>query len=345
MTGNLLLFARDPGNANQIVALDELLRAQMAGRDIDAPTAGAARLVAELAGGRTPDQILVLGSGAGAQVLAAAGIEVMTGLVDAAHRDSVEMLRKHRVDTVVTGLSDRDDRTPQALWRAAAACGAKSIALADDTTIALEYAKGDLMERFRDCSGREIFPGLLCVVDGKSRDAIVAAGIPDQVAQVIGNLHLRRFRHLAQAIDPNRVEAVRREWSATEENTVVLFASEPITQMHQYGKRRDHDELRLLSELIERVRTNRLEDAVACDGNTIVVVRPHPRDEIAKFKPYLSDDAPRTIISRVGSSAEAILAADAVVGITSMLLVEAAALDRPSVSLIDFDPQAAARGA
>jgi hypothetical protein len=77
----------------------------------------------------------------------------------------------------------------------------------------------------------------------------------------------------------------------------------------------------------------------------IVVVRPHPRDEIAKFKPYLSDDAPRTIISRVGSSAEAILAADAVVGITSMLLVEAAALDRPSVSLIDFDPQAAARGA
>ena len=58
-----------------------------------------------------------------------------------------------------------------------------------------------------------------------------------------------------------------------------------------------------------------------------------------------ADDAPRTIISRVGSSAEAILAADAVVGITSMLLVEAAALDRPSVSLIDFDPQAAARGA
>lgn len=344
MTGNLILFARDPGNANQIVALDELILAQMAGRDLDTPTAGATRLVAELAGGRTPDQILVLGSGAGAQVLAAASIEVMTDLADAAHRNPVEMFREYRVDTVVTGLSDRDDRTPQALWRAAAVCGAQSVALADDNTISLEHAMKDLKERFRDCDGREIFPGLLCVVDGKSRDTIVAAGIPDHAVRVIGNLHLRRFRHLAQAVDRNKVEAVRREWCATKENTVVLYASEPITQMHKHGKRRDHDELRLLSELIERVRTNSLEDAVPCDGNTIIVVRPHPRDEIAKFRPYLSGDAPRTIISRTGSSAEAILAADAVVGITSMLLVEAAALGRPSVSLIDFDPQAAALG-
>jgi hypothetical protein len=343
MTGNLILFARDPGNANQLVALNELIRAQMAGRDSDTPTAGAARLVAELAGGRAPDQILVFGSGVGAQVLAAAGIKVVSDPADAVHQDPVELFRAQRVDTVVTGLSDRDDRTPQTLWHAAAMCGAKSVALADDTTIATKHAKTDLMERFRDRDGREIFPDLLCVVDEKSRDAIVAAGIPEQTVRVIGNLHLRRFCQLAQSIDRHRIEAVRREWNATDESTIVLYASEPITQMQKHGKQRDHDELRLLSELIDRVRTNRLEDAVPCDGNTIVVVRPHPRDEVAKFKPYLSDDAPRTIISRVGSSAEAILAADAVVGITSMLLVEAAALNRPSVSLIDFDPQAAAR--
>ncbi|HCP00459.1 MAG: hypothetical protein CL573_01860, partial [Alphaproteobacteria bacterium] len=246
--------------------------------------------------------------------------------------------------TVVTGLSDRDDRTPQALWRAAALCGANSIALADDTTIALDHAKEDLIERFRNCDGGEILPGLLCVIDDKSQEAIATSGIPDQTVRVIGNLHLRRFRHLAQIIDRNRIEAVRREWCTNEENRVVLYASEPITQMYQHGKRRDHDELLLLSELIERVRTNRLEDTPPCDGNTIIVVRPHPRDEIAKFRPYLSDDAPRTIVSRAGSSAEAILAADTVVGITSMLLVEAAALGRPSISLIGFDPHAAALG-
>jgi hypothetical protein len=344
MTGNLVFFARDPGNANQLVALHELIQAQMAGHDSGTLSAGAARLVAELAGGHTPDQIVVFGSGVGAQVLSAAGIEIMTDPADALLQDPMKLLRERRMDTVVTGLSDRDDRTPQAMWRAAMLCGAKSVALADDTTIASKHAKQDLIERFRGCDGREIFPDLLCVVDEKSRNAVVAAGVPEQKVQVIGNLHLRRFCRLAQSIDRHRIEAVRREWNATKESTIVLYASEPITQMQEHGKRRNHDELRLLSELIDRVRTNRLEDAVPCDGNIIVVVRPHPRDEVAKFKPYLSVDSPRTIISRAGSSAEAILAADAVVGITSMLLVEAAALNRPSISLVDFDPQAAARG-
>ncbi|HCP01013.1 MAG: hypothetical protein CL573_05550, partial [Alphaproteobacteria bacterium] len=105
MTGNLMLFARDPGNANQLVALNELIRARMAGSNLNTPTADAASLIAELAGGRMPDQILVFGSGAGAEVLTTAGIEVMTDLADAAHLDPVEILRKHHVDTVVTGLS------------------------------------------------------------------------------------------------------------------------------------------------------------------------------------------------------------------------------------------------
>ena len=51
------------------------------------------------------------------------------------------------------------------------------------------------------------------------------------------------------------------------------------------------------------------------------------------------------MVSNSGSSVEAILAADVVAGITSMLLVEAAALNKPSISMIDFDPEAAARGA
>ena len=42
MTGNLVFFARDPGNANQLVALHELVHAQMAGQDSGTLSAGAA---------------------------------------------------------------------------------------------------------------------------------------------------------------------------------------------------------------------------------------------------------------------------------------------------------------
>ncbi|MDE0779539.1 MAG: hypothetical protein OSB67_02190 [Alphaproteobacteria bacterium] len=344
MKGNLLLFARDPGNANQIVALGELIRTHMTGREFNTLSESVAQLVSDLAIGRTPAQTIFAGSDSGGQVLEAAGIQNNSDLAEAVSANPLLMLREHRVDTVVTGLSDRDDRTPQALWRAATACGARSVALTDDTTIGLKHAQQDLNERFRDYNGEEIFPNLLCVVDENSRHIISAAGMPDDSIRVIGNLHLRRFCHLARAIDRDKIDGLRQEWGATKENRVVLYASEPITQMRKHGKARDHDELSLLAELIEQVRANKLGDTVPCDKNTVVVIRPHPRDEPTKFAPYLSDYMPRTIVSQNGSSAEAILAADAVVGITSMLLVEAAALNRPSISLIDFDPQAAASG-
>jgi len=345
MTGNLLLFARDPGNANQIVALAELIRSHVAGLNIDAPSAGSAKLVAELANGHRLHQLLFAGRDAAAYVLEAAGIKATQSMTDTALQDPTNMLREHQVGTLVTGLSDRDDRTPQALWRGARNCGAKSIVITDDSTISLRHARHDLNDRFRDSDGIQIFPDMLCVVDKESRRAVAAAGMSKNSIIIIGNMHLQRFRRLAQEIDEHEITTLRRKWGATEESKVVLYASEPITQMRKHGKTRNHDELSLLGELIDRVQNNRLTDNIICDANTIVVIRPHPRDESTKFEPYLFDQGPRTIVSRAGSSAEAVLAADTVVGITSMLLVEAAALGRPSFSLIDFDPHAAARGA
>ena len=345
MTGNLLLFARDPGNANQIIALEELIRSHLAGLNIDTPLAASAKLVAELANGRKPNQLLFAGRDAAAYVLEAAGIKTTISMTGATLQDPTKMLREHQVETLVTGLSDRDDQTPQALWRAANACGAKSVAIADDTTISLKHSRQDLNDRFRDADGIQIFPETLCVVDEESRRAVVTAGMPNDSIIIIGNLHLKRFRRLAEAIDQHKIITLRHKWGATEESKVVLYASEPITQMRKHGKTRNHDELSLLGDLIDRVRKNRLANNISCDAHTMVVVRPHPRDQLAKFQPYLVDQTPRTIVSRAGSSAEAVLAADAVVGITSMLLVEAAALQRPSFSLIDFDPHAAARGA
>jgi hypothetical protein len=345
MTGNLLLFARDPGNANQIVALAELIRAHVAGLTIDALSPVSAKLVAELAAGRKFNQLLFAGRDTASHVLEAAGISTTESITDTALQDPTNMLRDHQVETLVTGLSDRDDRTPQALWRAAASCGATSVVIVDDSTISLRHARRDLNDRFRDSEGIQVFPDMLCVVDEESRQAVTAAGMPKDLTIVIGNLHLQRFRRLAQEIDEHQIIALRSKWGTTEESKVVLYASEPITQMRKHGKTRNHDELSLLGELIDRVQNNRLTDNIICDANTIVVIRPHPRDESTKFEPYLFDQGPRTIVSRAGSSAEAVLAADTVVGITSMLLVEAAALGRPSFSLIDFDPHAAARSA
>jgi len=345
MAGKLLLFARDPGNANQIVALHELLTEVIAGNSPGQLAPGATRLAIDLANGRTADDILIGALDAAAGVLREAGLTADTELVFKENDDLVDLFTGRDIDAIVTGLSDRDDRTPQALWQTAAKYQKRSIAIADDNTLALRHAANDLADRFTDASGARVRPDVIGVVDNESCRALVNIGIPKDAIVILGNLHLRRFRRLARSIDLDSVEAVRREWGANQSDRVILFASEPITQMLTFGKMRSYNELMALDELFERIATGNFLPEIFSKEETLVIVRPHPRDNPCKYDRFLRRKEQRAIVSWAGSSAEAVLAADTVVGISSMLLVEAATLDIPSISMIDFDPQAAARGA
>lgn len=343
MTGRLLFFARDPGSANQIIALLKLVESHASGARIDNLTDDAVGLVDELSTAFRDAPPLLMARDIAFGILRAADLEPVAWRAPPTDMATLELLRANDVTMVITGFSDRDDHTPQALWRAAANCGARSMAIADDNTLGLRYAAADLYQRFTDANGHRIHPDRVCVVDGPSRQALEVVGIPGDAILTTGNLHLRRFRETARAIDPSAVSAVRRQWRANENDCVILFASEPISQMRPFGKERAHDEISALEELLSRVRAGQVSPRLSCGRTTLVVVRPHPRDDVRKFDTFVGQADPRLIVSRAGSSAEAILAADATVGIASMLLVEAAALDRPSFSLIDFDPQAAAQ--
>ncbi len=339
--GTLLLFARDPGSANQVLALYEMLTDQISGArpDSDSPVAS---LVRRLATGRSISDIRVAASRAALALLGDAGIAVEDW-------DSVRdidaisaRLADGQVAEIVTGLSDRDDRTPQKLWFAAKALGARTTALLDDTTVAHRMARADLDQRFRLPDGELVLPSVIAAIDDQSRNALIAAGIPADTITVIGHLHIHRFRRIAADMPEDSVRALRESWGAQDSDHVVLFASEPLREMAAEGKQRDVDELAVLTDLLERIRvgdpitTNREPDS------TIVVVRPHPREDDSKFAALPHDMKPRTLVSRDGSSAQAILAADTVVGISSMMLVEAASIGRPAHSMIDFDPAAAA---
>tara|TARA_Y100000588_G_C14157444_1_gene883315 strand:- start:149 stop:1186 length:1038 start_codon:yes stop_codon:yes gene_type:complete len=342
MTGNLLMFARDPGSANQLIALRELICGRLAGLETEELFLDATELVATLAKGRKVNEILFGGLDAALYVLKEAGIETEQDIARSVLQTPTQMLRENGISIVVTGLSDRDDQTPQELWRAARSSNVHSIALADDSTLSLPHARQDFKERFRDSRGLLVFPDVLCVVDEQSREAIIAAGMSRDATRVIGNLHLRRFQQLAKTVEQKKLTWLREIWGGNKKSQILLYVSEPITQMREYGKKRNHDELSLLEELLSQIQKGELSNGVPCNTNTMVVVRPHPRDDEKKFEPYLSDHRPRVIVSRHGSSAEAALAADIIVGITSMLLVEAATLKRPTLSLIGFNPQAAA---
>jgi hypothetical protein len=337
----LLLFARDPGSANQILALYELLIDQISGTrpDLDSPVVS---LVWRLAIERSISDIRVAASGVALGLLGDAGIAVHDW-------DSIRdidaittKLADEQVAEVVTGLSDRDDQTPQKLWLAAKALGVRTTALLDDTTVAHPMARADLDQRFCLTNGERVLPNVIAAIDDQSRNALIAAGVPADTITVIGHIHIHRFQRIAADMPDDKVRALREAWGAQDSDHVVLFASEPLREMAAEGKQRDIDELAILMELLGRIRVGDFITTNRGPDSTIVVVRPHPREDDAKFSTLPNDTKPRTLVSRDGSSAQAILAADTIVGISSMMLVEAASIGRPAHSMIDFDPAAAA---
>tara|TARA_B100000029_G_scaffold407532_1_gene408496 strand:- start:4017 stop:5069 length:1053 start_codon:yes stop_codon:yes gene_type:complete len=338
---SLMLFARDPGSANQILALKDLLEDEIKQKQqsLNPPMA---TLLKRLTKNLSISQIKFAASGPALSQLRGEGLSPENwNCVNSPERARASLSR-HQVRRLITGLSDRDDHTPQLLWAAASYYGANTLALLDDTTVTHPAAVSDLNERFRLPNGSMILPDTLGVINSGSRESLIKIGIPPSNIIVLGHLHLKRFKRLAATISPEKIAKLRHYWGVGPNANVILFASEPLSEMAEFGKSRDKNELSCLRELIRRVESR---DPIVVEPSknpTVIVVRPHPREYLEKFSGMKSDQLPRVIISREGTSAEAILAADSVFGITSMLLVEAASLGRRAQSLIDFNPNSAA---
>ena len=154
------------------------------------------------------------------------------------------------------------------------------------------------------------------------------------------------MRRRAAAIPGDRLARVRRRWGANDGENIILFASECGAEMAEQGLDVPYEELAYLDRLIELVcRSVAFGPVRSSPDRSLVVIRPHPKDRSGKYAAYLGTArAPRTVLDGERDGIVSVLAADAVVGMDSSLLYEAAALDRPVMSLIPGHALAAAPG-
>jgi hypothetical protein len=295
VSGAAILFSRDPGGTNQLIALHGVLSGAEA-----PPSPDLAALVGRLAGAAPR----VFAKDQGLEFWRRAGIEATAWDGELAHWSPGP------ATALLTATSDVDDRSPQALWGWAAGQGLFSAAFVDGA------ATPD--QRFRDAAGRRIMPDLIFAADPATADALAAAGLPMDRLRQAGPLHLLRVRMLARAVSPERIAALRARWGATPGERVLLFASDCGREIVAAGRTMPYDEVEGLQRLL------------AHRGGARVVVRPHPKDRPGKYDAFA---APDVRISGEEDSIAAILSADLVVGMDSTLLVEAEALGRPAVSL------------
>lgn len=304
MGGSVLLFAEDPGAANYIAPIARALSVEGI----------AARLCA---------------TGAALRYFAERGLPAQTVAAGAA---AMAMVAEMRPRLVIVGTSENKKTAAFDLIAAAKSVGAKSLGVVDCSTNA-EF-------RFRGTADDPLAhaPEELLVPDRQTFKAFRGFGLPAARLHLCGHPHYDVVRERKRALDAEgRATVCARELPGVSANRrAIVFLAELST-----GFTETHFQLAPDYTLRGRGRrTGRTEivmeeflDAVSRfpGPRPHLVLRLHPKNTREEFG-ALADafDAVST-----GSSPLALVyAADLVVGMTSMLMIEAALFLRPTLAIL-----------
>jgi hypothetical protein len=300
---DLLIFVEDPGAANYVAPLPAALH----------PLGWITRLVAD---------------GPAVSYLRERGIACQP--VDG-RMTAEEILASANPRLLLVGTSENRDSVGLRLIAGARATGLPSVGVVDCVANARERFRG------RGDTALAYAPDWLLVPDRRTGSAYVALGFsPDRVT-VCGHPHYDQVQAAAAELARRDRGVLRRRLFPGVEDgrTVAVFAAETSNGM-------DPGEYRWSSDYTLRGRgesTGRTEivleeflDAVQrLPARPYLVLRLHPKNHRDDFSAYLPEF---DRVSAGESPLELLYAADLVVGLTSMLMLEAILLRRPALAIL-----------
>lgn len=230
---------------------------------------------------------------------------------------------------LVVGTAD-NPRTPGfALIDEARRRGRPSVGIVD--------ASMNAGQRFRGLNASPLahVPDWVLVPDAEAAATFVSQGFSAERVVACGHPHFDFVRQVGERLAQEGSDAIRRrvypkvgqgvqvalyicEGAAGTEKGQMAYTVPSCRDGRKLG--RTEAGLEMFLEAISRLSTR-----------PVMVVRPHPKDNPGQYGSWLKeiDD-----VSAVAPPLEAVFAADVVAGQTSMLLSEAALLNRPTVSLL-----------
>jgi hypothetical protein len=303
MTTDVLAFIEDPGAANFILPVVAALKDR--GIEIVLRSAGAAT--------------------------AFAGAQAVT-----AGESAVSLIATYAPRLVLVGTSENPATLGLALIDAGRARGLPTVSAVDSP------ANAD--SRFRGVTTHALAhaPSRVLVADEATAAAFVALGCSRAAVKVCGHPHFDTVRARAKALDIEGRAAVRKRVlaGAPGERRVIVFASEVSTGLNPGQYRRSaaytlhgSGKYDLRTEIV-------LEEFLSAVDQeaSYLVLRLHPkntRDDLAPFLARFDE------VSAGGSALDVVFAADAVAGMTSILLLEAALIGRPALAILPRPEEAA----
>lgn len=307
------MFSRDPGGANAIMPLIEPLRA-------------------------LGNEVSVYGKDAALSSYRKQNIgcsDISDTIPSGTQEETDEFVRKACPDVIVTGTSS-EDFTERHLWKAAERAEITSFAVLDQWTnyrLRLISESGDPMNE--RAASELMFPSFCFIMDEFARKEMCALGIDSKKLVVSGQPFFDYIRKTGDRITTQEVEQLRRELTGSEHGHVFVFASQPIASIHRKnGMAEDYwgyTEETVLKSVVKTL--SKLTGEMATE--VTLVLRLHPKDELHAYKSVLATlpSSIKVVVDRETESSLLLKASDLIIGMFSMLLLEAAILDRRFISV------------
>lgn len=190
--------------------------------------------------------------------------------------------------------------------------------------------------RYQDAAGRLAhLPDCIAVGDADCAREMAQAGFPPERLRVVGWTGLDALAGFREKWTPAARQTLRQELGLATNDLLVLFVSQPLRELYEHpslqGQGPGYDEHQVLGLLLAGLEN--LAPDLAREGRRLhLLLRAHPRERADKFREVRGQGV-RLIPSPGGEALAEVAAADLVVGMNSMLLLQACHLGQLVLSL------------
>ncbi len=203
----------------------------------------------------------------------------------------------------------------------------------DVPSLALLDFPSHFRARFIGRDGQQLhLPDAIAVDSPETRSRMLKEGFSEDMIKITGAPAFDTLASFSKSFSQERRQEIRRALGVDQNDVMVLFASQPLARIFDLRPgllgELGYDEFLVLKLIIQALENIARE----LDGKVRLVVRPHPREDPAKFSSLSAKDIFLTVHSDF-SSWDVIMAADLVVGMSSVLLMEACHLGSIVVSV------------
>lgn len=218
------------------------------------------------------------------------------------------LLKDISPDLIITGTS-ANDFTEKHLWTEAKKLGIKSIAILDHwVNYGIRFSKYGLKDIDKFDKTCEYLPDYIVVMDDFAKIEMAKDGVPADIILPLGNPHFDKIFDNFTNIQEIRTQLAR------EDEILIVFGSEPYIEDYGHG-----EEKTVLKDLIKATEKMDVK----------IIVKLHPKESFSKYKEFESE---KIILNKDTNPSELIKAADVVISMTSMFLIEAMILNKKIIS-------------